>query len=187
MFERFTEAARQVVKDAVALAERQRAAAVTNEHLLLSLLERRGTKGAFALTALGAHDRRDALEQALADARRRGGVSRADADALAGLGIDVGEIVSRVEQVHGVGALGGDTRDRRWWSGRRPAFSREAKDTLERSLRVALGRRERSIGDEHILLALTTRPGVVAEVLTEHGVAYDDVTRVLGADQAQAG
>ena len=47
----------------------------------------------------------ESVERALAEARRRGGLSRADADALAGLGIDVSEIVSRVEEAHGEGAL----------------------------------------------------------------------------------
>jgi hypothetical protein len=45
---------------------------------------------------------------------------------------------------------------------------------------MALARRERYIGDEHLLLALTVRPGVPAEVLADHGVTHDSLTRVLG-------
>ena len=52
------------------------------------------------------------MREALADARRRAGLSQAEADALAGLGIDVSDIVSRVEEVHGVGAMSGDRQDR---------------------------------------------------------------------------
>jgi ATP-dependent Clp protease ATP-binding subunit ClpA len=59
-------------------------------------------------------------------------------------------------------------------------FSREAKDVLVKSLRIATARRDRRIGDEHILLALTAGPGVVAEVLADHGVTHAGVDRVLG-------
>ena len=43
----------------------------------------------------------------LARTRRRGGVSDADAEALTEFGIDVEQIVERVEQTHGAGALAG--------------------------------------------------------------------------------
>ncbi|MBC9711265.1 peptidase [Streptomyces sp. TRM66268-LWL] len=180
MFERFTEGARGVVEGAVAHAKRADADEVEPGHLLLALLDARGTKGAFALSALGV--RPEAVVSDLEEARRRGGVSAADAEALAGLGIDVGEIVSRVEETHGEGALAqGRPRGRRLWSGsgHRP-FTREAKTVLEQSLRVALARKEKSIGDEHLLLAMVARPGVVRDVLAGCGVTFDAVERVLG-------
>lgn len=184
MFERFTKGARAVVVAAVAHAERAGAATVTDEHLLLALLDAEGTKAAFALAALGVAGRRDAVAAALVEARRRGGVSQADQEALAGLGIDVEAIVSRVEEAHGEGVLagGGPRRGRRrlpGLGGHRP-FARESKDTLEKSLRIAVGRGDRSIGDEHLLLALTARPGVVQDVLGAHGASYGGVVRVLG-------
>ncbi|WP_086779042.1 Clp protease N-terminal domain-containing protein, partial [Streptomyces griseus] len=178
MFERFTRGARATVKGAVVQAERTGADAVTEEHLLLALLEQEGGRAAFAVTALGLHDRRASLEASFAEARRRGGLTRADTDALAGIGIDVGAIVSQVEGVHGEGVLDADRRSRRWWSGRR-AFTPGAKTVLENSLRVALGRGDRFIGEEHLLLALTAKPGVVADVLAEHGATYAAVQRAL--------
>ncbi|GAA2631648.1 Clp protease N-terminal domain-containing protein [Streptomyces vastus] len=188
MFERFTKDARAVVRGAVEHSERLGAETVEEGHLLLALLDREGSRGSFALMSLGLTGRaRESVERMLAEVRRRGGLSRADADALSGLGIDVAEIVSRVEQAHGVGALGGDSKDKGWWSGRR-TFTRGAKETLEKSLRIALGLRDRHIGDEHILLALTARPGVAAEALEDHGVTYETVTRVLyGGGEAKAG
>ncbi len=155
------------------------------EHLLLALLDREGSRASFALGALGVGGRREAVRQALTEARRRAGLSRAEADALAGLGIDVSEIVARVEEAHGVGALSGDRKDRRRWSGHR-SFSKDAKKVLEQALRVAVDRHERWIGDEHVLLALTVRPGVPAEVLADHGVTYASLTRVLGGDTGEA-
>lgn len=56
-------------------------------------------------------------------------------------------------------------------------------------LRAATALRDRRIGDEHLLLALTVRPGVPAEVLADHGVTYESVTGVLhgNGDEAKAG
>ncbi|MER7108589.1 Clp protease N-terminal domain-containing protein [Streptomyces sp. NPDC000229] len=185
MFERFTEAARNVVKGAVTHAERADAGSVTEEHLLLALLDREGTRSAVAFGALGVTARRASVESALAEARRRGGLTRADADALAGIGIDVTEIVSKVEAAHGAGALAGDRKPKRRWTGHRP-FTRPAKDTLEQSLRVALGRGDRHIGDEHLLLALAARPGVVADVLADHGATYTALERALSGPAGDA-
>ena len=179
MFERFTKNARAVVEGAVEYAERTRAGSVGAEHLLLALLDREGSRASFALTALGGGEGRESVRRALEEARRRAGLSQAEADALAGLGIDVREVVARVEETHGVGAMSGGRSGRRSRSGR-PGFGRDAKDVLEKSLRMALARRERYIGDEHLLLALTVRPGVPAEVLADHGVTHDSLTRVLG-------
>lgn len=181
MFERFTSDARAIVTGAVARAERAGAAAVTDEHLLLALLDRRDGRAASALAALGLAGHRAQIEADLADARRRGGLSRADADALAGFGIDVDAVVTRVEEAYGEGVF--DRAGRRG-TGRRP-FDRGAKDVLARALRIAVGRQDRRIADEHVLLALTTRPGVVAEVLAAHGATYEAVDRALrgGADE----
>ncbi|MER6344065.1 Clp protease N-terminal domain-containing protein [Streptomyces sp. NPDC001595] len=178
MFERFTKDAREVVKGAFAHAEHERASTVDAGHLLLALLDREASRASFALAALGADRRRASVTRALDEARRRAGLSQADTEALAGLGIDVAEIVARVEEVHGAGAMSEGPRDtaRR---GRRPSFGRDAKDVLEKSLRIALARHDRTIGDQHLLLALTARPGVAAEVLADHGVTYESVTRVL--------
>lgn len=59
---------------------------------------------------------------------------------------------------------------------------------LERCLRIAVAHRDRRIGDEHILLALAARPGVPSEVLTDQGVTYEALDRVLyGGGEAKAG
>ncbi|MEU0057560.1 Clp protease N-terminal domain-containing protein [Streptomyces sp. NPDC006334] len=191
MFERFTKDARDVVRDAVEQCQDSGVRTVGAEHLLLALLDRTASRGSFALTALGlTEERRRSVRLALEEARRRAGLSRADADALAGLGIDVAEIVSRVEETHGVGAMAGGGRRGGSGAGRsgRPRFGRDGKDVLEQSLRIALAHRDRHIGDEHLLLALTARPGPSAETLADHGVTHAALTRVLyGENHAQAG
>ncbi|MFE0425717.1 Clp protease N-terminal domain-containing protein [Streptomyces sp. NPDC058953] len=187
MFEQFTQEARRVVTESVAHCERAGAAAVTEEHLLLALLDQRGTRTDFALAALGVADRRDSVESALHDARRRGGLTRTETEALAGLGIDVDEVVATAEAAHGPGALApaGFVR-RRMLPARRP-FSSAAKEILKKSLRIAVGRGDRRIGGEHLLLALTAGAGVVSEVLADHGATYATVERAMFGDGGTAG
>ncbi|MFD9334187.1 Clp protease N-terminal domain-containing protein [Streptomyces sp. NPDC060028] len=186
MFERFTAAARDTVTGAVTEARRARAATVTEEHVLLALL----AQG--ALDPLGVD--RAAMGADLAAARRRGGMSRADEEALAGLGIDLGEIVSRVEENHGEGALASAAPRRRTLGSslrsalgrpesdtRHVPFAQGAKKVLEQSLRIAVGRGDRHISTLHLLLALLSRPGTPAEVLADHGVTYATAETGLAA------
>ncbi|MFD7662200.1 Clp protease N-terminal domain-containing protein [Streptomyces sp. NPDC059788] len=180
MFERFTASARDVVRGATAYPARPGPGTVGEGELLLALLDGSGSPGAEALGILGLRERRTSVEASLSQARRRGGLTAADAEALAGLGIDVSEVVSRVEREHGEGALDAASRApaRRGRSLRGP-FGPEAKAVLERSLRVALGRGDKHIGDEHLLLAMVAGPGLAASVLAEHGVTHADVVRAL--------
>ncbi|MFD9420497.1 Clp protease N-terminal domain-containing protein [Streptomyces goshikiensis] len=187
MFERFTTAARDTVTGAVAEARRAGAATVTEEHLLLALL----AQG--ALDPLGVD--RAAVAAGLARARRRGGMSRADEEALAGLGIDLARILSRVEETHGEGALAAAAPRRRTLGtslrsalgrpepagGRHVPFAPGSKRVLEQSLRIAVGRGDRHIAALHLLLALLSRPGTVSEVLADHGVTYAGAESGLAA------
>lgn len=184
MFEKFTADARAVVRGAFEQADRTGSDTVGEPELLLALLDRTDSPAAAALAALGAPHLRESVAGALAQVRRRGGMSPADMAALAGLGIDVDAIVARVEQAHGVGALAAKGAAGRRRRIRRP-FTAEAKSVLEGALRIAVGRGERHLGDEHLLMALTARPGTAAEVLAGHGVTYGDVVRVLGEGQGR--
>lgn len=181
MFERFTEGARRVVGRAADRAVHE--PCVTTEHLLYELLALRGTQGAAVLDRLGVAARRADLERDLDAARRRGGITKADADALAGLGIDVAEVVDRVEAVHGAGALAPPaTRRRR----RGIPLDGQAKAVLEKSLRIALARGDKHVGDEHMLLALAATPGIAAEVLADHGATYTAIEEAMPASAKSA-
>ncbi|QKW49368.1 Clp protease N-terminal domain-containing protein [Streptomyces buecherae] len=182
MFEKFSQDARAAVEGAVGHAERADARTITEEHLLLALLDLLDpgeAPGARALLALGVDRRRTELTTALREARRAGGLSRADIAALARLGIDVGEVVARVEEAHGPDALAAERGPRRWWPRGHRTFSREARSVLVRALRIAQGRGDRAIGDEHLLLGLASGPGVVADVMAEHGASWADIERAL--------
>ncbi|GLW92494.1 Clp protease N-terminal domain-containing protein [Actinokineospora globicatena] len=178
MFERFTKAARLVVRDGVHLAEQDEAARIEPEHLLLALLKQDGSRGT---AVLAHHAVTTASAQAAIDSiRRRGGLSDADAAALGEFGIDVEAVVAAVEQTHGAGALSGTARRPRSIGPRwRVPFSGDAKRVLELSLREALARGDKSIGDEHLLLAMLKAGGVAAEALTSLGVTHENVTTYL--------
>ncbi|MEU6863948.1 Clp protease N-terminal domain-containing protein [Streptomyces sp. NPDC046876] len=180
MFERFTAAARSAVVGAQAEAARAQSPVVAEEHLLLALLEQG------ALDPLEVD--RAAVRAGLVEARRRGGLSKADEEALAGLGIDLAEVVARIEESHGEGALSASAprnqvRAAGLFGRREPGsrshrpFTAEAKQVLEKSLRIALGRKDKEIGSRHLVLALVARPGPVSEVLADHGVTYERVER----------
>lgn len=168
--ERFTRAARQAVTDAVKEAERESAPEVGRTHMLLALLDSPVLAG-FDLS-------REEIEGALRAARRKGGLSEADTEALRGLGIDIDQIVDSIEQSLGEGALATmKTRKKRWLFGEHKPFEPELKKTLERSLFEAKDIGHNYLGDEHLVLALIAGGGLVAEVLEARGVTYVEVKK----------
>jgi ATP-dependent Clp protease ATP-binding subunit ClpA len=168
--ERFTRAARQAVHEAVAQAERLDAPEIGPEHLALALLDA-PILAEFELA-------RDEVVDAFAAARRKGGLSDADTEALRGLGIDVDQIVASVERSHGEGALAGSPpRRRRRFFGNHLPFTAAAKQTLVRCLVEARDLGHSTLGEEHMLLALLAERGLVAEVLEARGVNYVEVRK----------
>jgi ATP-dependent Clp protease ATP-binding subunit ClpA len=165
--ERFTKEARQAVKDAVKAAEREHAGELTLQHLLLALLDTTPVLAGYSLA-------RAELESAFEQARRKGGLTQRDVDALRSLGIDVDQIIDNVEQSLGEGALAKNKARKRWFG---VAIAPAVKQALERSLREARDLGHRHLGNEHIVLALLQDKGIVAEVLGGHGVHYADVRK----------
>jgi ATP-dependent Clp protease ATP-binding subunit ClpA len=162
MFERFTTEARAVVDRAVSEAGADR---VRAEHLLLGVAAVDGR----VLAGLGLGV--DALRAELA---------RLDADALAAIGIDRGEVERRAEASFGPGALRGSGRGR-------PRFEAPAKRALELSLREALALDDRRIGAEHVLLGLMREPAPrVRAVLAARGVDAEAVRAAVLAARARA-
>lgn len=166
MFERFTRGARDVVEGAVRHAERRGSPEVGAEHVLLAVVDVSGTRAAELLAGHGLTPEDAATE--IEQSSRRAGLSDEEAAALRDLGIDVDDVVQRVEQLHGVGALGGPRRHGR----RHRRFTPEAKAVLERALQEAIDLRDMHIGDEHLLLALAVRPGIPGEILADYGLDY---------------
>jgi ATP-dependent Clp protease ATP-binding subunit ClpA len=166
--ERFTKEARQAVREAVKIAEQEQAGEILPQHVLLALLDVTPVLAGFRLA-------RSDIEAAFEDARRRGGLTNTDVDALRSLGIDVDQIVDNVERSLGEGALV-KTKQRRWFG---MPFGAAAKEALVRSLREARDLGHDHLGNEHIVLALLQDKGIVTEVLGWHGVRYAEVRKLV--------
>jgi ATP-dependent Clp protease ATP-binding subunit ClpA len=184
MFERFSDEARLVVRNAQEEARRLRHPLIGTEHLLLALASANEGPGSQALHGRGL----DAagLRRRVVDIVGPPG-DELDPQALATLGIDLEEVRRVTEASFGPGAL--ESR------GRKPApsghipFSKRAKTVLELSLREALRLGHNHIGDGHILLGLIREgEGVAAKAIVEAGVDLtdlrDDVTRLISAEAA---
>ncbi len=164
MFERFTDEAREVVVHAQEEARRLRHPYIGTEHLLLALLDQRGSPVAVILTRHGLT--KDAAVEAIRTFTAGDGL---DADALGTVGIDLDAVRSSVEATFGPGAL--DVPGR----GREPTghipFSGRAKKVLELSLREALALKSKSIAEGHIALGILREgEGLAAKVIHDRGI-----------------
>ena len=160
MFEKFTSAAREAVLTAVVEAEKDRSPKVTEQHLLLALL----TSDLLADSPVT----RDMVRYAYRTVERQAGLTDADAAALEELGIDLDEVVRRVESAHGENVLA----DRRGRRRRHTPFAPEAKQVLAGALREGREMNDRTLGAEHILLAIAARGEVAAQLLAANGLDY---------------
>jgi ATP-dependent Clp protease ATP-binding subunit ClpA len=166
MFERFTDNARAVVKQAQAVSREMGATWIGTEHLLLAMLTTPGLA-------------RQALEAAGVDeARTRQEIEifyRGDADALQTIGIDLDAVRAKVEETFGPGALDLDPpKPRRRWFRKivdHSPFTPRSRKVLELSLREALALKHNYIGTEHILLGLIREGnGLATRILTDADV-----------------
>jgi ATP-dependent Clp protease ATP-binding subunit ClpA len=145
MLERFSKDARRLVTVATQVAHDSTASETRPEHLFRALLDDDASTAVVVLeeaSGVPVETLRDDLD------RRRlryvDGLDADDADALAALGIDLDEVVRRIDR-----NLGGPSRRRG-----APRYSRAAKKVLELSLREAVALRHDYIGTEHLLLGL---------------------------------
>lgn len=178
MFERFTQGARGIVKDAVGEARRLGHPNIGTEHLLLALSRTDANMAGRVLGGLGVtHEEVEKMTAAQLEWGPEE-FSRADGEALESLGIDLEEVRRRTEAAFGTGALNRRSKS----SKRHLPFTRNSKKALELSLRAALALGHKHIGPEHILLGLircTDSTG--ARVLQGLGVAPETIrNEVLG-------
>ena len=161
MFERFARDSRQAVVRAVEEARRLGAERVEPEHLLLALAT--GDAGPADHAAR-------ALAEAGLDAAR---IERAiEQDLVAALDV-VGVPATVVESTP---VLPGAPN---------PAFSVPVKEALERALRAAVGRGDRRMGTEHLLLGLLDPPAVaVARVLAVLDVEPERLAALVQVEMA---
>ena len=178
MLERFTEPARSTVDYARRHAEEATASEVRPEHLLMALL---GQDGCVAVRVLELLDVPAARLREELDRHRMhyvDGLDRDDAEALAAIGIDLDEVVRRIDR--NLGGLRGRTG--------RLRFSRGAKKVLELSLREAVALRHNYIGTEHLLLGLARCDDrVVADTLAGCGLSRPALRETVAEAARRAG
>lgn len=142
MFERFTTTARDAVVNAQTAATRSGARSVDTRHLVVALLNTPDIINALTTMGVDVED----VSAAVADDVNEASL---DPEALAAIGIDLGEVKRRAENVFGPGALTTSRKPKK-----HIPFSRDAKKTLELALREAVWLHERTIRDHHLMLGI---------------------------------
>jgi len=180
MLERFTRNARAVVIGAQSIAQRVGAAEVRPAHLLESLVATDSTLAMRVLGGLGAPgDEVRRVVRGLA-AQYADGLDADDAEALKLLGIDLDDVLSRID---GDPAAEGGPIPRG-----HKRFARQSKKVLELSLREALRLGDGFIGTEHVLLGLIrTGDHTVLQLLAAFDLDPDDVRRAVAEADRRAG
>lgn len=166
VYERFTELARRAMVASRDAADALGHGHIGTEHLLLGLTQTAGT----ASEVLRAHGvelgrARDEVEKLYAAYVREHGAPAARVqsarDALASIGVDIGEIRRRADETFGPGAL----------KYPRAAFSLRAKKTVQSALHRARAQGMETIDTEHLLLGVLDVGGTGVRVLM--GLAVD--------------
>lgn len=179
MFERFTKDARGSVVQAQDEARRLGADRIDSAHLLLGAVSDPTSVAARALASLGlGHD-------ALVDTVRGLPHRAIDADALAGVGIDLESVRAQVEATFGPGALDepAETRGRKHLP-----FEKDAKKALQVALREAIRFSMNRIDTGHLLLGIARldgAPGQLALATAGRG-GRDELERAVVAAWADA-
>ncbi|MCK0090086.1 Clp protease [Rhodococcus sp. HNM0563] len=185
MFERFSGSARAAVVAAQAEALRLNADRITPGHVLLGVLvtaeeHLRASLADVGLTVDGVRAHLVAMNQGQP-------LGPDDAAALEAIGIDLDAVRARLEDTFGEGVLDrpaentGKGRGGRFsdlFGGHIP-FDRNAKKTLELSLREAIAHHDRLIGSEHIMLGVIRSDDSETTSLIEAYVTRDRLRQVL--------
>jgi ATP-dependent Clp protease ATP-binding subunit ClpA len=166
-FKRFHTDARQTVLLARDNAKRLGAPEIRTEHLLLGLLDdankaddniARRILERHGLTYGSAYDM----------VKRMDPNPPLDAQALEAIGIDLESVRDKLEAVFGKGVL--DEPKQSPMRGRRRAFARDSRKTLELSLRESIALRSNYIGTGHLLLAMIRADDGAARVIQQAGI-----------------
>jgi ATP-dependent Clp protease ATP-binding subunit ClpA len=183
MFERFSKSARSVVEEAQAQALRMNQKQVRAELLLLALSRVDTGVAAHVLSDNGLTPQRieEAISATIALDSGAEPLTRADAEALKAIGIDLDEVLRKLEVTMGGLSFGSPAGRRRGFLGKHLPFSSDAKGAIVASLSEAKQRGDSYIGPEHLLLGvLTQERSVAVESLSLFDTTAEDLrTQVL--------
>lgn len=165
--------ATSVIAAAYTLAAAGRRTVIAEEHLLEALVS--AARGAYLLAPLTLATVQNEIVPAVAQARHAGGLSCGDRRALAGLGLDVADIMSRTDALlEGGNASLGPARPSGGWSQR---MNDEAALALTWGEDAAVDEACRVVGVDHLALGLAGAPSLIQEHLAARGVTVDSVSR----------
>jgi ATP-dependent Clp protease ATP-binding subunit ClpA len=172
---KFGSSAGAAIADALVRARAEGTSRIGEGHLLAALLANRDSGP--LLGRLGGPDEVEAVRAEVREARRRGGLTAGEEQAVAGLGIDLDEVVARVEARLGPGALDSTSVPPR--RSRRVSISPEAVAVLSAAQRQRAARGDRRTTARHLLLGLLARPGLFADALAARGVTLAGVLQAM--------
>ena len=180
MLTRFTPAIRALVGRAYEQAVREGSPEIGETHLFEALLE--DEKGVVLLEAVAGDQVRERVVAEIKRARRTGGLTAAETDALAGLGVDVGALVGRIEGQLGTDALARPETGPRSRSQRVVLSGTvlRAFDEGERQVGMAGGG---SMGVEHLALGIVSTPSLLSESLARRGVTVETVGEMVEVER----
>jgi ATP-dependent Clp protease ATP-binding subunit ClpA len=171
-----------VIADALMRARSDGTSQIGEEHLFAALLVNPDSRP--LVGRLGGPEHAEAVRAEVRQARRRGGLTAGERQALAGLGIDLAEVVARVEARLGEGALD-DTRApaRRGW---RVSMSPGAIAVLNAAQRQKAARGDRNTTARHLVLGLLAQPGLFADALAARGITLASALEAMDGYDAEA-
>jgi ATP-dependent Clp protease ATP-binding subunit ClpA len=171
-----------VIADALVRARAEGTSRISEEHLFAALLANQDSRP--LLAQVGGPEQAEAVWSEVREACRRGGLTTGEQQALAGLGIDLDEVVARVEAQLGAGALDGTQIPAR--RSRRTSVSPGALAVLNAAQRQKAARGDRETTARHLLLGLLAQPGLFADALAARGVTLASVLQAMDAGRPQA-
>src|SRR5262245_1396790 len=155
---------------------------IAEEHLFAAMLANPDSRR--LVGGRGGPEQADAVWAEVRQARRRGGLTAGEQQALAGLGIDLDEVVARVEARLGEGALDGTRAPAR--GGRRVSISPGAAAVLNAAHRQKAARGDRNTTARHLVLGLLAQPGLFADALAARGITLATALEAMDGYDAEA-
>jgi ATP-dependent Clp protease ATP-binding subunit ClpA len=172
---KFTSSAAAVIVDALERARAEGTSQIREEHLFAALLGNPDSR-----LLLGGPDEAATVWAEVREARRRGGISASEKEALADLGIDMDDVVARVEAQLGEGALDSTGAPaRRGW---RASMSPETAAMLNAAQRQKAARGDRDFTARHLVLGMLAQPGPFADALRARGITVATALKAMSGD-----
>jgi ATP-dependent Clp protease ATP-binding subunit ClpA len=168
--------------DALERARAEGTTQIREEHLFAALLVNPDSRP--LLARVGGPGQAEEVLAEVREARRKGGLTEGEQQALAGLGVDLDEVVAQAEARLGAGALDNTrTAGPRGW---RVSLSPGVAGALNAAQRQRAGRGDRRITPRHLVLGMLTQPGLFADALAARGITLASVLETMEGEDPQA-